>query len=103
MREHPVDEQIITGYLVGVLPEAETERLDEMSLIDDGFMELLLSVEHDLLDSYARGELTGDALDRFKSYYLGSSKGREKVALAETFCQIIDKFSFDPHKGLPRR
>jgi hypothetical protein len=54
----------------------------------------LSAVENDLVDSYVRGELPGEALARFQSHYLASSKRREKVVFAETFCRLVDKSSF---------
>jgi hypothetical protein len=74
---------VLTQYLVGSLPDAEAERLDELSVADDEFALRLSAVEHDLVDAYVTGELSGDTLDRFRSHYLASSTGREKVAFAE--------------------
>jgi hypothetical protein len=94
--KQPVDDQMITEYLLGSLPETEVERLDEMILTDISFAKRLQAVENDLVDAYVRGGLSEETFGRFKSHYLASSKRREKVTFAETFCQMIDKFSFDP-------
>jgi hypothetical protein len=77
------DQQLIR-YLLGVLPEEEAQRLDELSVADDEFALRLRAVEDDLVDSYARGELSGEALEQFKSFYLSSPHRREKIAFAET-------------------
>ena len=47
----------IRRYLLGLLPEHETERLDEASIVDDDFAGRLRMTEADLVDSYARGTL----------------------------------------------
>ena len=82
MSKQTYSNQIITQYLLGSLPEAEAERLDELSFTDDEFAEALESAEKDLVDAYAHGELTGAALERFKSYYLASPRRREKAQFA---------------------
>jgi hypothetical protein len=77
------DQQLIR-YLLGVLPEEEAQRLDELSVADDEIALRLRAVEDDLVDSYARGELSGETLEQFKSFYLSSAHRREKLAFAET-------------------
>jgi len=77
--------ETITQYLLGALPEAETERLDELSFTDDEFTDSLTAVEKDLVDSFVHGELTGGELERFKAHYLASPLRREKVAFAQAF------------------
>ncbi len=91
MTKLPLDEQLITDYLLGALPENETEQLDEMSLTDDDFADRLNAVENDLVDAYVRGELSEDTLARFESQYLASPKRREKVSFAQTLLNIVDK------------
>ena len=78
------DDQLLIRYLLGLLPEEETERLDEMSIVGDDFACRLRDVENDLVDAYAGGELSGEILARFQSSYLASTEGREKVRFAET-------------------
>jgi hypothetical protein len=75
--------QSSTEYLLGALPEAETERLDELSITDNEFAESLQAAEKDLVDAYVLGELTGVDLERFKTHYLASPLRREKVEFAK--------------------
>ena len=77
--------QTLTQYLLGARPEAETERLDELSFTDDEFADSLNAAEKDLVDAYVRGELRGDDLEQFKAHYLASPLRREKVAFAQAF------------------
>src|SRR3982074_2942657 len=77
------DDQLLIRYLVGVLPEDETERLDELSVSDDRFAADLRAVEHDLVDAYVSGALSGDTLRGFETHYLSAPAGRAKVTLAE--------------------
>lgn len=89
MGKQTVNEQE-TEYLLGAVSESEQERLDEMSVSDDEFADRLRAVENDLIDSYVRGELSGDILTRFNSHYLASPRRREKVDFAERFLGFAD-------------
>ena len=85
------DDQILSGYLLGSLPAEESERLDELSITDDEFALRLDAVENDLVDAYTRGDLSGDALERFQKYYLSSSQRREKVEFARSLLGFTEK------------
>lgn len=95
MTRRPIDEQLITDFLLGNLPEEEIERLDELSLADDDFANRLQTVENDLIDAYVKGELSGTHLAQFESSYLRSPKRQEKVAFAESL-QKLTKRSITP-------
>jgi hypothetical protein len=88
------DDQLITQYILGRLSEKEAERLDELSLTDDTFAARLQAVENDLVDDYVSGELSGERLESFKSYYLASPKRREKVAIAQGLQGYLGKALF---------
>ena len=77
------DAAAMTGYLLGSLSEAETERLDELSITDADFVCALSAVERDLIDAYVQGELGGAELERFESAYLVSPLRRSKVDFAK--------------------
>jgi anti-sigma factor RsiW len=85
MSKQPHDDQTLTRYLLGSLPEPEAERLDELSVTDDEVAEALRSVENDLIDAYAQGELDEPARAQFKAHYLTSPARRERVAFAQAF------------------
>jgi hypothetical protein len=78
------DDQLLVRYLLGSLNEAEAERLDELSITDDGVASQLKAVEHDLVDGFVRRELSAETMDRFRSHYLVSPTRRDKVRFAET-------------------
>ena len=83
-----LDDELLKRYLLGALPEAETERLHELSITDDGLAARLDALENDLVDAYVRGEVPQEDRDQFKSFYLASPKRREKVRLAEGFLAL---------------
>ena len=79
-----VADKTLTGYLLGSLRQDQTERLDELSIVDGDFAARLDAVENDLVDAYVRGKLSGDTLQKFRVRYLSSDKRREKVRFAES-------------------
>jgi hypothetical protein len=77
----PPDDQVV-DYLLGTLPPEDTHRLDELSIVDEEFAARLQVAEHDLFDDYAKGRLSGAALDHFTAKYLSDSQQIEKVLVA---------------------
>jgi hypothetical protein len=91
MSKHPSDAQTLTQYLLGSIPAAEAERLDELSVTDDEVAEALKSVEKDLIDAYVQDELDEAARAQFKTYYLASATRSERVAFAQVFHARAEK------------
>jgi hypothetical protein len=81
----------LVDYLLGRLPDADAERFDEASIVDDGFAARLRAVEDDLVDTFVRGGLHGETLRRFELYYLASAHRREKVAFARRFVHAVER------------
>jgi hypothetical protein len=79
-----VTDKTLAGYLLGSLRQDQTERLDELSIVDGDFAARLDAAENDLVDAYVRGKLTGDTLVKFRVRYLASDIRREKVRFAES-------------------
>jgi hypothetical protein len=82
MSDPSYDQKSLARYLLGLLPEAETERLDELSVANDSFATELDAAENDLVDAYVRGELTGEMLEQFRNRYLASPRRLEKMKFA---------------------
>lgn len=91
MSKQTHNDQTLTRYLLGALPEAEAERLDELSFTDDEFAEALKAAEKDLVDAYVQGELSGATLEHFNSHYLASTLRHEKVKFAQAFQLVAGK------------
>jgi hypothetical protein len=81
--KYDFDDTQLVQYLLGKLPAEESERLDELSVTDDDFARRLRETENDMVDAYVHSELSGKALEEFRTFYLSSAKRREKVAFAE--------------------
>lgn len=96
-----LDDGILRRYLLGALPEADTERLHELSVADDAFAERLDAIENDLVDAYVRGELSEENLKQFESFYLSSPRRRQKVQIAEGFLALEHRAAVAPSKAKP--
>jgi hypothetical protein len=86
-----INDDELVRYLLGLLPEDETERLDEACVADDAMADRLRVVEDDLVNAYLRGELDGSTLDRFETYYLASPARREHVRFAASLVRAVDR------------
>src|SRR5215510_8018615 len=86
----PDDEQL-ERYLLGLLSDEDTERLDELSIADDELAWRLKVVEDDLIDAYVTGTLEGPRLARFESFYLSSPRRRKKVTFAGNLLRAVDR------------
>ena len=95
------DEQLVIRYLLGEVPEADAERLDELSVVDDEFAGRVTAVESDLVDAYVRGELPAETRERFQAHYLSSRRGREKVDFAEALMTQCDHAAIPASAGQP--
>ena len=91
MSKQTYNSEAMTQYLLGSLPEGETERLDELSVTDDEFAAALASAEKDWVDAYVQGELAGPELEKFRSHYLASPRRREQVEFAQAFQVFAEK------------
>jgi len=78
-------------YLLGLLPEDETERLDEASITNEDIAARLSLVEDDLVDAYVTGTLDEDNRGPFEAFYLQSPRRREKVKFAKRFLAAVDR------------
>jgi hypothetical protein len=82
------EERTLMRCLLGLLPEAEQERLDSLSVSDDTVAASLCDAENDLVDAYVRGNLAGEDLDRFMTHYLIGERRRRKVLFAESLLKL---------------
>jgi hypothetical protein len=85
------EDNSLRRYLLGSLPEAETEQFDELSFTDDEFVTRLQAVEDDLIDAYWQGELSPSEAEQFQAYYLASPRRREKVQFAHALHVFADR------------
>lgn len=90
-REALQDDRQLVRYLLGLLSERDTQRLDEASIADDEVASRLVTLENDLVDAYVKGTLEPELRHRFESFYLATPRRREKVEFARRFLQVVDR------------
>jgi hypothetical protein len=82
----PSDDTLVR-YLLGSLPEEQSEALDERSIVDAAFAERLRAAEHDLADAYVREELSPDERLRWERTCGASRAGQDQARLAEALAR----------------
>jgi hypothetical protein len=76
------NKDLLVRYLLGDLPESDRKRLETECLADDEDWEALSAAENDLIDSYARGELSPTQRQQFEEKFLNSRHKNEQLAVA---------------------
>ena len=97
------DNQRITGYLVGDLPETEQEELERLYFSDPAVIERVTEVESRLLDAYARGQLSDDMRERVARRYLTHPVRRERLKFAEALAARLEDFEPADARGEKRQ
>lgn len=82
------DERIVS-YLLGELPEEESERFDEEFMAAGHLAEEIRLVEDDLVDAYLLGELTHEQRRHFEQNYLTDAR-KERVARAAALLRHVN-------------
>jgi len=98
----PDSDDHLVRYLLGDLPEAEAERLDERSITDSEFALRLRELENDLIDRYARGEAFDVSLEQFDRLHPRSPYLRGKVQFAQALHALTSRTVVET-RGAPSR
>lgn len=77
-----MDDERIVAYLLGELPEEQSERFEEECFAGEDWPEEVRAAEHDLVDAYLRKELTPEQHQHFEQNYLKSPERMKRVATA---------------------
>jgi len=83
------DDKVIARYLLGDLPEAEQTQLEEIAFSDSNYLEHVRAVEKDLVDEYARGELSGAAREAFEQRFFASEERRRQIEFARALMKVV--------------
>jgi hypothetical protein len=75
-------EQFMVRYLLGQVSPEERDTLEDRYLVDEGPFEELVAAENDLIDSYARGNLSPVEAQLFEQNFLVTTQRRERVEFA---------------------
>ncbi|HWS99289.1 MAG TPA: hypothetical protein VN256_03380 [Pyrinomonadaceae bacterium] len=85
------DERII-AYLLGELPEDESEQFDFECFDQEEWPDIVSLGEEDLIDAYLRGELTPERRQRFEQNYLVTEERKKRVAMAAALLRQVDEY-----------
>lgn len=78
----------IRRYLLGDLPELDSQRLEEEFFAsDDRFSEVLDAEDH-LIEEFLQRKLRNRDRERFEAQFLSTERGRRKVAMASAIANV---------------
>ena len=83
MNSNAYNETALKKYLLGEFSGKELDELERGYLADSDLFERLLVVEDDLLDQYARGELSVTERQQFERQLLATPRQRQSLVNAQ--------------------
>ena len=91
MQRTTEQDERMTRYLLGDLPETEQAAIEQEYFADPEKFEEVWAAENDLVDSYVRGRLSRGERELFERNYLQSPKHRERVLIAGKLLEAADR------------
>jgi hypothetical protein len=85
----------IRQYLLGTLAGEARQRVEERLLLEEDFLEELLSGEDELIDQYLHATLSEEERDGFERHFLSTPERHQKLRFGRAFGQYISKHSKD--------
>src|SRR5262245_12197631 len=92
MRRTTEQDERMTRYLLGDLPESEQMAVEQEYFADPEKFEEVWAAENDLVDRYARGRLSRGERELFERNYLQSPKRRDRVATGRKLLEAADRY-----------
>ena len=96
------DPQALKEYLLGNLAHEPQQRLEQQLMTDDECYQELALAEDDLIDEYARNQLSSHEKARFEDHFLCSDERRQKLNFAGALKDYIETTQ-EPEAPEPRR
>src|SRR5215831_15434923 len=88
MRSERVDEALLIQYLLGELPDAEQNRVEDRAFTDPEYLGVIEAAETDLIDDYVMGRLNNERRVQFERRFLNSPQRRRKVEFARSLALV---------------
>lgn len=101
MKHDSDNRQVITDYLLGLLPQEELERFEERYLEDETLFEELQEIEDELIDDYVGGALTAQQRAQFEEHFLRSAERQKKVEFARAITGHAVEWKKERERGAP--
>jgi hypothetical protein len=73
------------------LPEEAQVEIEDRAFQDQQYLQSMVAVENDLIDEYARGELSDSERRRFEQRFLASEERRRKVEFARALASVTSE------------
>jgi hypothetical protein len=83
--------EVITQYLLGELPEADASAVEQEYFADPQFFDQVVDAENELVDEYARRQLSPRMRERFETYYLTHHARRDRAKFAAALTERLDQ------------
>jgi len=90
MKDEADNEQLLTRYLLGNIPEKERQRVEGELLSDDQRYESILALEDELFYDYAQNKLSPGEREQFEKRFLSSEENRKRAIL---YSDVANKIS----------
>jgi hypothetical protein len=81
-------DKLIARYLLGELPEEQQIEIEDRAFQDQEYLATITAVENDLIDEYARQELSETERRKFEARFLVSAERRKRVAFAKALATV---------------
>lgn len=91
MNREIFEENTLRRYLLGELSDDEQARVEDAAFADVDLLAFVQTIENDLIDEYARGELTASEKRNFERMFLTSDERQKKIEFARAFAQTEQK------------
>ena len=86
-----MNEQTLTRYLLGDLPEAEQEMIEERLFTDDDCFAQLHALQAELADKFVQGKLSAQEQRQYETRFLTTATGRADATFARALTQVLDE------------
>jgi hypothetical protein len=91
MKDEADNEELLTQYLLGSLPEEQQLQVEGEFLSDDQRYERLLALENELFYDYAQNKLAPDERERFEKRFLSSEQNRKRAMIASALAHKMSE------------
>lgn len=92
----------MVNYLLGAMTEEAQAEFEMRYFADDELFEQLMIVKEELLDAYARDQLSASERARFERHFLNSPQGRAQVSFAHALRQSLSEPSAETYVQTPQ-
>jgi hypothetical protein len=89
----PFNRDLIVRFLLGELPPEEQVEIEDRAFQNQEYLENIVVVEDDLIDSYVRGEIAAGQRRAFEDKFFSSESRRKKVEFARALAKVTSEES----------